>query len=79
MSIVGSLKWLFDPATDRYEQGEKAAERELPAAVEDGDPPSFDVPPVAADGVQYECKVCGGISGDPAFCYVCLAATQRPR
>lgn len=66
MSIVETLKKLVDPIAAR----ERAAERERlqqPARQSDGDPPA-----------AFQCRVCGYVGREPAFCPGCLAQTMRP-
>lgn len=81
MSIVWSLKQLFDPATHREEEGERQAEREEPRHTHAGDPPRFEVavqPPVATPVQRFRCRVCSYGSQASAYCPVCLADTMVP-
>jgi rubrerythrin len=86
MSIVWSLKRLFDPATHYREEGEQHAEREQPRRVhvggQAGDPPRFEVltGPPADDGPppRFCCRVCGYESRSDAYCPECLADTMKP-
>ena len=81
LSIVESLKRLFDPATYHYEQGEKHSDRARPIKSEDGGPPKFEVPQRASAQsapVRFRCRLCPheGEHGD--FCPSCLAETMVP-
>ncbi|MCB9565374.1 MAG: hypothetical protein H6709_20150 [Kofleriaceae bacterium] len=78
MSIVESLKRLFDPATQRREEGEQEAARELPEDGEDGDPPGFDVPVAVRHDERrlHRCRICDHEADRAGFCPVCLADTM---
>jgi rubrerythrin len=82
MSIVWSLKWLFDPATHHQEEGERHAEREQPRHTHAGDPPQFEVAggqaASAAPAQRFRCRVCGYHSRGNAYCPQCLADTMVP-
>jgi rubrerythrin len=80
MSIVWSLKRLFDPATHNREEGERRAERELPRRTRESDPPQFDVEgrsPAPEPPQQFCCRVCGYESRSDAYCPDCLADTMN--
>jgi hypothetical protein len=66
VSIVESLKRLFDPASARQEEAERRAAREQPVREEVGPTKWF------------ECRVCGHRGPEPTFCPTCLAGTMRP-
>jgi hypothetical protein len=66
MSIVESLKRLFDPATHRQEEAERRADRDRPIRENTGPPKWF------------ECRVCHHLGPEPTFCPKCLAGTMRP-
>jgi DNA-nicking Smr family endonuclease len=66
VSIVESLKRLFDPAAARQEEAERRADREKPIR-EDAGPDKW-----------FECRVCHYLGTDPTFCPKCLAGTMRP-
>jgi hypothetical protein len=81
MSIVWSLKRLFDPATHLEEEGERHAEREQPEDTDAGDPPRFEVAaqrPVATPVQRFHCRVCSYRSQASAYCPECLADTMVP-
>jgi hypothetical protein len=81
MSIVWSLKRLFDPATHLQEEGERHAEREQPEDTDAGDPPRFEVtarPPVVTSVQRFHCRVCSYRSQASAYCPECLADTMVP-
>ncbi|WP_428266224.1 hypothetical protein [Haliangium sp.] len=80
MSIVWSLKRLFDIATQRYEEGELEAEREQPECTESGAPPTFewtDESPPEAPPPRYRCRLCGADGDDDTYCFTCLADTMQ--
>jgi hypothetical protein len=66
MSILGSLKRLFDPIAHRQEQAEYKRKREAPAPEKQGEP--------------LECRICGylGPADDP-HCPQCLAGTMEKK
>jgi hypothetical protein len=66
VSIIESLKKLVDPGTARDEQARRRAAMEAPARDDAGAEP------------ESECRVCGYIGVEPAFCPDCLAETMRP-
>jgi DNA-nicking Smr family endonuclease len=66
VSIVESLRRLFDPAAHRQEEAERRAAREKPIREETGPPKWF------------ECRVCRHLGPEPTFCPTCLAGTMRP-
>jgi rubrerythrin len=66
MSILTSFKKLVDPETARIEEAERKAQREMPKRDASG------------DGPAYQCKICGHLSDDAAYCPTCLADTMRP-
>ncbi len=66
VSIVESLKKLFDPATQRQEEAERQTAREKPIREETGPSKLF------------ECRVCHYLGPEPTFCPTCLAGTMRP-
>jgi hypothetical protein len=66
VSIVESLKRLFDPATFQQENAERRAEREKPER-DDAGPDKW-----------FECRVCRYVGSEPTFCPTCLAGTMRP-
>lgn len=81
MSIVWSLKRLFDPATHHREEGERHADREQPKRTNDGDPPRFQVEAALAPEApaqRFRCRVCGYESEAGAYCPDCLADTMTP-
>lgn len=81
MSIVWSLKRLFDPAAHYLEEGEQHAEREQPHHTESGDPPRFEVAtrtPEQGPPSRFRCRVCGYESRSAAYCPDCLADTMQP-
>jgi rubrerythrin len=81
MSIVWSLKRLFDPAAHAYEEGERKSERELPRDTQAGNPPRFEVtgrPPRAAPPARFCCRVCSYESKSDEYCPACLADTMEP-
>ncbi|HWN68092.1 MAG TPA: hypothetical protein VNM90_10670 [Haliangium sp.] len=81
MSIVWSLKRLFDPAEHYREEGEQHAEREQPRHTHAGDPPRFEVtarPPEEGPPLRFCCRVCGYESRSAAYCPECLADTMKP-
>lgn len=81
MSIVWSLKRLFDPATHNREEGERRSEREQPRRSQAGDPPRFEVagrPPAPEPPPQFCCRVCGYEGRSGAYCPDCLADTMKP-
>ena len=79
MSIVESLKRLFDPAAHRYEEGERQAQREQRQEDEDGGPPDFEVvarPQVLAAVPLFRCRLCAREEGQGEYCPDCLAETM---
>jgi hypothetical protein len=81
MSIVWSLKRLFDPATHYQEEGELHAEREEPRRTHAGDPPRFEVAarqPVTTTEQRFRCRVCSYRGQGSAYCPECLADTMVP-
>ena len=66
MSIVESLKKLVDPVEAREREAELRRQREQPKREESGDPPRF------------ECRICGHVSDERAYCPECLADTMEP-
>jgi hypothetical protein len=78
MSIVWSLKRLFDPAAYFREEGEQHAEREQPRHTHAGDPPRFEVTARTAEQgpPRFCCRVCGYESQGSAYCPECLADTM---
>lgn len=82
MSLIWSIKRLFDPATHAREQDELEAEREQPRRAPAGDPPSFELAaaPPADEGPppRFRCRVCGHESRSDAYCPACLADTMQP-
>jgi rubrerythrin len=81
MSIIWSLKRLFDPATYQREEGEQHAEREQPRHTHAGDPPRFEVAaqaPEEGPPPRFCCRVCGYESQGSAYCPECLADTMQP-
>ena len=82
MSIIASLKRLFDPITHREEEDEKKAERELTPTDAEGEPPQFSVPVAReqrkADGKRYRCRACGRLFKKKQFCSNCLADSVAP-
>jgi hypothetical protein len=67
VSIVESLKRLFDPAAARQEEAERKADREKPVREEEAGPAKW-----------FECRVCHHLGPEPTFCPKCLAGTMRP-
>jgi DNA-nicking Smr family endonuclease len=67
VSIVESLKRLFDPAAARQEEAERRADRERPQRETDGGPARW-----------FECRVCHYLGNEPTFCPTCLAGTMQP-
>jgi DNA-nicking Smr family endonuclease len=67
VSIVESLKRLFDPAAARQEDAERRADRERPQRENDGGPARW-----------FECRVCHHLGPEPTFCPTCLAGTMKP-
>ena len=67
VSIVESLKRLFDPAAARQEEAERKADREKPVREADRGPAKW-----------FECRVCHHLGPEPTFCPKCLAGTMRP-
>jgi DNA-nicking Smr family endonuclease len=57
VSIVESLKRLFDPAAARQEEAERRADRERPQRETDGGPARW-----------FECRVCHYLGHEPTFC-----------
>ena len=81
MSIVSSLKRLFDPATQDREESEQEAEGEQPRRTHSGEPPGFEVTartPEQGPPPRFRCRVCGYESGNADYCPECLADTMRP-
>jgi hypothetical protein len=81
MSIVWSLKRLFDPAAHYLEEGEQHSEREQPHHTESGDPPRFELATRTAEQgppSRFRCRVCGYESRSAAYCPECLADTMHP-
>lgn len=81
LSIVWSLKFLFDPAAHYQEEGELHAEREQPQNTNTGAPPTFEVTarqPVPAPVQRFHCRVCGYRSRASDYCPECLADTMVP-
>jgi hypothetical protein len=66
MSIIESWKKLVDPAGAREDAAERERLRQPARQTEAGPPPTF------------ECRVCGHLGPEPAFCPICLAQTMRP-
>jgi hypothetical protein len=66
MSIIESWKRLVDPAGAREDAAERERLRQPARQTESGPPPTF------------ECRVCGHLGPEPAFCPSCLAQTMRP-
>jgi rubrerythrin len=66
MSIVHSLKKLFDPNQARLEEAERKAKRQQPKRDQSG------------DGGEYRCRVCGHRAAESAYCPTCLADTMEP-
>ena len=79
MSIVWSLKRLFDPGTFFREEAERRAERDAPRRSEDGDPPQDDELAADADAesAPARCRVCGREGRSGAWCLDCLADTME--
>jgi DNA-nicking Smr family endonuclease len=67
VSIVESLKRLFDPATAQQEDAERRADRERPQRENEGGPARW-----------FECRVCHYVGQEPTFCPTCLAGTMKP-
>jgi hypothetical protein len=83
MSIVWSLKKLFDPAAHTWEEGEKHAEREHPDDDDSSDPPRIEMAPGGATAgksapERYQCRICGHTSTEGPYCPECLADTMKP-
>jgi hypothetical protein len=83
VSLIWSIKKLFDPLTHRREEGEAHAEGEEPRLTPDGDPPGFDMAPAPPPAAQeapasFRCRLCGHRSADGAYCPACLADTMMP-
>jgi hypothetical protein len=83
MSIVWSLKKLFNPAEHLYEEGEKHAEREHPEDDDSGDPPRIEMAPGGAKAgksapERYQCRICDYTSAEGPYCPACLADTMKP-
>ena len=66
VSIVESLKRLFDPATAQQESAERRVAREQPER-DDAGPDKW-----------FECRVCRYVGREATFCPTCLAGTMRP-
>jgi hypothetical protein len=66
MSIIESWKKLVDPAGAREDAAERERLRQPARQTEAGPPPTF------------ECRVCGHLGPESAFCPSCLAQTMRP-
>jgi hypothetical protein len=66
MSIIESWKKLVDPAGAREDEADRERLRQPARQTESGPPPTF------------ECRVCGHVGPQPAFCPTCLAQTMRP-
>jgi DNA-nicking Smr family endonuclease len=67
VSIVESLKRLFDPATAQQEDAERRADRDRPQRENDAGPARW-----------FECRVCHYVGNEPTFCPTCLAGTMNP-
>ena len=81
VSIVWSLKRLFDPASYMWEEGELAAEREQAECTPDGEPPNYDTDAsdtAAVVAVRYRCRVCQCEGESGPYCLGCLADTMEP-
>lgn len=81
VSLIWSIKKLFDPLAHHQEEGEARAEREEPRQTPEADPPGFEMaperPPAAPDEpARFRCRVCGHTSTDGAYCPACLADTM---
>lgn len=57
----------MDPVAARQAEAERKRQREQPRREQ-----------AAGPGKTYECRVCGHLGPDPAFCPDCLAQTMRP-
>lgn len=81
MSIVWSLKRLFDPFSHYWEESERHAEGEEPRRTREGDPPDFEVAPQeparARAPTRFRCRVCDYTSSDDGYCPTCLADTMQ--
>ena len=70
MSIIQSLKRLFDPVEYRQEQLE--LKRKAETRESEGDPDKPPPPPPE----PWRCRLCGW-EGQPPFCMSCLAETME--
>lgn len=64
MSLIGSIKRLFDPNRARLEEVDRKLQREQAQRDESG------------DGAKYRCRVCGRVGPEERFCSACLADTM---
>jgi rubrerythrin len=66
MSFIERLIKVVDPAEARRREEEQRKDREQPQRADVGAPPH-----------GYECRVCGHVGDEDAFCPTCLAETMR--
>ena len=77
MSIIASIKRLFDPIAHREEEREKKAERELSLTDAEGEPPEFYLP-VAREQLKRTANdmgadLAGGYFKKSSFSHIVLA------
>ena len=66
MSLIEKLTKVVDPAEARRREEERRKERERPERTDASDPPH-----------AYECRVCGHVGDEEAYCPTCLAETMQ--
>lgn len=66
MSFIEKLTKVVDPAEARRREEERRKEGERQQRTDVGDPPH-----------AYECRVCGHVGDEEAYCPTCLAETMQ--
>ena len=66
MSLIEKLTKVIDPAEARRREEERRKDRERQQRTDAGDPPH-----------AYQCRVCGHVGDEEAYCPTCLAETMQ--
>jgi rubrerythrin len=66
MSLIERLTKIVDPAEARRREEERRKDREQPQRADDAAPPH-----------AYQCRVCGHVGDEEAYCPTCLAETMQ--
>jgi len=66
MSLIEKLTKVVDPAEARRREEERRKAREQAQRTDAGDPP-----------YAYQCRVCGHLGDEEAYCPTCLAETMQ--